>query len=123
MMDDGLIANKKEDEYIAKRSLAKKEREIDDIKEIGRSVQGRRFLWRLLMMSGLYTTAFNENDRVMCYKAGKRDIGNIILDNMQNADPTLFNKLQSEYYSELKSELVQAERYREEDQEKNNFII
>jgi hypothetical protein len=122
MTDDGLIEKNKEMEYIEKRTLAKKERELDDIKEIAKTVQGRRFLWRILVMAGLFTTAFDPNDRVMCYRSGKRDIGNIIYDSIQMADPSLFHKLQSEYYSEFKSELVQAEKLRAEDN-KNNFEL
>jgi len=123
MTEYGYADQNKEQEYLSKRELAKKEREIDDVKELANTVHGRRFLWRILMMAGLYNTAFDASDRVMCYRAGKRDIGNIILDNIQSAEPKLFAKLQSEYYSESKSELMQAEKFREEDKKNNEDLI
>lgn len=104
-------------QYLDKRAKDKIERNIEDIRDLAKTPQGRRFLWKILTLSGIHNTGFVENVNLMYYLAGKRDIGGVLLDEIKTADPNLFAKMQAEYYSEVKSEEAQAERYFKQDQE------
>jgi len=102
-------------EYMEKLAIKKKQRNVDDIKFIAKHPAGRRFLWRILFMSEFYNVGFLDNEKLMYYHAGKREVGKLILDDMQQADPALFAQLQAEYYSEVRSERNTSERLLEED--------
>ena len=41
--------------------------------------EGRNWLWDLMARCGIYETPFNENEMTMAYKAGKSDVGRMLL--------------------------------------------
>ena len=41
--------------------------------------EGRRWLWEFMGRCGIYETPFNENEMIMAYKAGKADVGRMLL--------------------------------------------
>ena len=121
MMDD-FTNDSKRITYLEKRALAKRERNIEDIKELVKTPAGRRFIWRIIVMSGIHNTGFIDNDKLIYFLAGKKEIGGTLIDDLQVADTQLFAKIQAEYYSELKSEEVMAKRFFEQDVKDGNEI-
>lgn len=119
-MSDGLKT--KRQCYLEKRLVAKQERNIEDIKELCKTPQGRRFIWRIIIMSGIYQVGFIENEKYMYYSEGKRELGKNVLNDLQASDQTMFAKMQSEHYSEEKSEAVMAEKFFKQDVEDGNEI-
>jgi hypothetical protein len=52
--------------------------ELADIKQLMDSVQGRRFVWRLLDRTGVFRTSFTGNSTTF-FNEGMRNIGLIVL--------------------------------------------
>jgi hypothetical protein len=50
--------------------------EVDDIKWLMGSPQGRRILWRLLDQAGVFRLSFNSNAMQMAFAEGNRNFGN-----------------------------------------------
>lgn len=97
------------EEYQSERALHKRKRELSDLKEIVRTPEGRRYIWKILANSGIGQTGYSNEPNQMYYNAGRRDVGNKLLEDLMMADPTAFATMQMEYYSEIKSEEAIAE--------------
>lgn len=60
--------------------------ELDDLRQVMNSKQGRRFMWRLLGKCGAMRQSFNTNGSIMSFNEGQRSIGiPLIADLMQHA--------------------------------------
>jgi len=116
------IEKNKREAYIERRNKDKRKRQYDDIKEIIKSPQGRRFIWRILKISDLYNNGFMENTNLMYYVSGKKVVGKEILDDVMFVEPNLFSRMQSEYYSELNSEKITENQYLKQDVAEGNAI-
>jgi len=83
----------------------KKERqkEIEDIRKILKTPEGRRFLWRIWSMAGMFREPFNPNSNNTGYNLGRMSIGRDILGDVNEADYTAFARIQQEYISALLS--------------------
>lgn len=88
---------------IAVDQKRERQREIDDIREILKKPEGRRFLWRLWSMAGLFREPFSQNSNQTGYNLGRMSLGRDILADVNEADFTAFSRLQQEYVSALKS--------------------
>lgn len=80
-------------------ALARQERnrEIEDLKWLLAHPQGRRFITRLLEITGVSRTSFNHSGSVMAFNEGRRDIGLFITAEMLEAAPEGYFKLLKEY--------------------------
>lgn len=69
-----------EDQRLAAEAQAEARRlEIEDIQWLMAGKQGRRLMWRLLAEAGVYRTSFNNSGSVTAFNEGKRQIGLILL--------------------------------------------
>jgi hypothetical protein len=79
------------------------QKEIDDVRKILKTPEGRRYLWRMLGECGIFFNSFTPNSNQTAFNEGGRNIGLIILSDINEADPSAFAKMQNEYVSALKS--------------------
>lgn len=79
--------NKAEQE--AKKRLAQ-EVEDEDLKWLMASKRGRRIVWRLLEVAGVFRISFNTNAMQMAFNEGNRNYGNKLLNSIHMLSPELY---------------------------------
>lgn len=67
--------------------------EIVDVKELLETPAGRRFIWRLLTLAGVYRSSFASDIAVMAKNEGRRELGLVLLTDVTIADPDAYTKL------------------------------
>ena len=87
----------KEEEQEQRIQAEKLEREIflNDVRHVLSSVQGRRFVWRILDMAGVYRSSFTGNSTTF-FNEGARNIGLRVLSDVMDAKPEAFLIMQQE---------------------------
>ena len=68
---------------------------INDVRHVLSSVQGRRFVWRILDMAGVYRSSFTGNSTTF-FNEGARNIGLRVLSDVMDAKPEAFLLMQQE---------------------------
>ncbi len=74
---------------------SKRDQELNDTAHVLSSVQGRRFLWRLLGVCHVFKTSFTGNSTTF-FNEGKRDIGLRVLGDINEASPDGYLKMMQE---------------------------
>lgn len=77
------------------KTQLKREQELEELKLVMSSPQGRAFLWRLLAKTGLYEEVFTGNSTTF-YKCGKQAIGLWLLGEITSSDKLAYIKMQQE---------------------------
>lgn len=77
----------------------KREQELLDIKLLMSTKEGRRICWRLLSITGVYRTSFTGNSETY-FREGQRNVGLIIINDIQEAAPDDFVTMLKEHRSE-----------------------
>ena len=85
---------KRNKEREQKLSLSRR-KEIDDIRHVLSSQQGRRFAWRLLTHCGVFRSIWS-NSAVIHYNAGMQDVGHFIQGEIIAADENAYLKMMKE---------------------------
>jgi hypothetical protein len=87
----------KEAEQEKRLEAEKLEREVflNDVRHVLSSVQGRRFVWRILDMAGVYRSSFTGNSTTF-FNEGARNIGLRVLSDVMDAKPEAFLLMQQE---------------------------
>lgn len=87
----------KEAEQEKRLETEKLEREVflNDVRHVLSSVQGRRFVWRILDMAGVYRSSFTGNSSTF-FNEGARNIGLRVLSDVMDAKPEAFLQMQQE---------------------------
>lgn len=92
----------KEDDIKRKR---RKQREVNDLRDILAIPQGRRYIWKLWGLTGVFRASYAPKDaNLTAFREGQRDIGLALLQDINEASPTALGQMRSEYLSELNSE-------------------
>lgn len=89
---DGREEKKKKRQEILQRE---REREIEDLKKILSLPEGRRYIWKLMSVAGVFKTSFTGNSTTF-FNEGKREIGLMVISEVMNADMGKFTQMQSE---------------------------
>ena len=76
--------NKKSEERIDRQN------EESDIKWLMSSKRGRRFIWRLLELAGVFRSSFNTNAMAMSFSEGNRNYGFQLLNQIHTLCPELY---------------------------------
>lgn len=97
----------------------KKERNLNDIRKILSTPEGRRFYWRLLSNAGCFLQSFTGEVNTTIFNEGRRSVGLNFLNDALEAKPSSYSQMQDEYQSELKME----EQIEKEEIEKQNAQI
>ena len=87
----------KKEEQEKRLENEKLEREIllNDVRHVLSSVRGRRFVWRILDMAGVYRSSFTGNSSTF-FNEGARNIVLRVLSDVMDAKPEAFLLMQQE---------------------------
>ena len=69
-----------------------REKELDDLKFILATEQGRRFVWRYLEITGVYKTSFTGSSETY-FLEGQRNIGLKLMADINDSDPEAYVKM------------------------------
>lgn len=61
--------------------------QVEDVKWLLAHKAGRRFVWRLLEQAGVYRTSFNNSGSVTAFNEGQRNIGLMLVAEIQELVP------------------------------------
>ena len=87
----------------------RRDREIDDLREVLKRPSGRRFAYKVLSECGVFKASFSQNSLTIAFNEGKRDIGLALLADLNEAEPMAYTQMLQEHYSELKSKKPKTE--------------
>lgn len=73
-----------------------RERELNDICALLSTREGRRFIWRYLGKCGVFTTSFHNSGSVTAYNEGGRNIGLMLLADVNDASPDAYLTMMKE---------------------------
>lgn len=90
--------NTAEEAQVSKRKTKaslRREKEVEQLKMLLASSDGRAVLWRVLSQAGVYRVSFDGTVHTY-FKEGKRAVGLWLLDEIFEADPAAFAIMQRE---------------------------
>ncbi len=70
-----------------KKEVLAREQELNDIRALMHDEWGRRVMWRLLEMAGVYRTSFDASNNRICFNEGRRDVGLHLIADVDEACP------------------------------------
>jgi len=70
-----LVGQERTSATTAEEERLQREKELNDLRWVMGSKQGRRFMWRLLSGAGLYRSSFSVEPAVMAFNEGYRNGG------------------------------------------------
>jgi hypothetical protein len=70
----------------------KREQELEDIRSVLATRQGRRFFWRTLIMCHVFETSFTGNSQTF-FNEGERNIGLKLFADLNESDPEAYLKM------------------------------
>ena len=74
----------------ARRDMDAQDRQLaSDYKKVLSTNEGVRVLWDILSMCSIYTECFSEKDGRTEYNLGRRSLGIMLMDKIENVDPDL----------------------------------
>lgn len=80
-----------------KKWQLKRETELEELKHILSTPGGRWLIWRILEKCGIYQTITNvSNPYDMAHRAGMRDLGIWVLNEILEADPNSYTNIRNE---------------------------
>lgn len=88
-------ASKKQVETADMKERSARERELNDMRVVLSTVEGRRWLWRLLGKCKTFESIYESSARIH-YNSGQQDIGFRIIQEIDVADPEMFFKMRNE---------------------------
>lgn len=92
------------------RDKRKRDRELNDIRKSGASVEVRRLLWRILEKARTHHISFTAGmPDLTAFNEGARNVGNWLWMEILEADPGLYAQMQREHKSEAKREEFEEE--------------
>ena len=97
------ILDPKRQEKDKKKQNSKRKKELSDWRKVLSLPEGRRIVWRLFGISGLYRDPMTGNSQTF-YNIGAQKIGRWIQDEIFEANNQMFAQIQSEAISAVKSQ-------------------
>lgn len=79
---------------IARQELLRKQ-ELEDLKAVMQTAQGRRLVWRLLSECHIFELSFTGNSETF-FREGKRSIGLVFFRDLHVTCPELYRQMESE---------------------------
>lgn len=70
--------------------------EIDDLKFVLSSIQGRRVFWKYLGVCGIFSISFNGDPNRMIFHEGERNVGLRLVKDINEADKEAYPKMMVE---------------------------
>jgi hypothetical protein len=87
-------------------------RELDDMRAVLRTVEGRRFVWRLMGWSGFLQNPSHQRGDMTHQNIGRGDAGRFLLSEILEADENAYMAMQTEARRESRSIMAEAEAIR-----------
>lgn len=81
--------------------LRARQRELNDLRIVMSTREGRRFLWRLMGHCQVFGSVMDEGGRIQ-YNSGRQDVGHFVMDEALEANPTSFLAMMKEANQEAK---------------------
>lgn len=88
-------ASKKQVDTAEIKERSARERELNEMRAVLSTPEGRRFLWRLLGRCKTFSSIYESSARIH-YNSGQQDIGFQLLQEIDAADPEMFFKMRNE---------------------------
>lgn len=107
-----MAEEKRKPENPQEKAKRLRNRDLNDIRVVLSTPEGRRFYWRLLSKAQVFIDGYVAGDRGYgtTRNTGMKFVGHWALDEMLEAKPSAFTQMQREHASELKrEELAQDE--------------
>lgn len=82
-----------------RRARLARERHLTDLKTVIETREGRRYVWSLVLDSGLFKDIWRQSAEIH-FLAGKQQMGLHILDDLRALDPTIFATMYLEAHEE-----------------------
>lgn len=98
------LVDTSEDDKLKDRAKRKRDRELSDIRFVLKSVEGRRFYWRLLAEGKLWQVDFNGDVNWLVFATGEKNFSAKFMKDILEAKPDAFLQMQQEYASEIERE-------------------
>lgn len=93
--EESVKTRKRKDEQV-------RDRELHDMRSVMDTVEGRRFVWRLLDRAGVFRTSFTGNSTTF-FNEGMRNMGLIVLADVQEACAHQYLVMMNEYKKDLET--------------------
>lgn len=89
------VADEEQVKHQVSRVKRIREREMSDIRYILQSIQGRRFMWRLMEFCKPFESIWESSARIH-YNSGKQDVGHFLMGEITEADDDKFLQMMRE---------------------------
>ncbi len=99
MSDPALMrnaSNPKEVKAAKQKEVRTRDVELDDVRHLMASEAGRRLAWRLLAKARVFETTFHPSGSQTAFNEGMRNLGLLLLSDINEACPDAFLSMQSE---------------------------
>lgn len=90
------IADKSQIKEQENRVRRKDERDLEDMRFILATTQGRRVIWRYLETCGVFKSSANNSGSWTYFYEGQRNIGLMLLADVENASPEAYLQMKKE---------------------------
>lgn len=100
---DPLVSNASSPKQVERAQSKQKDQarqQMDDIRTLLETAEGRRFLWRLLGHCRVFESVFEPNSR-MAYNSGMQDVGHFVLGEIMKARPEAYILMMQEHQEEV----------------------
>lgn len=94
-----LVKNAADEEQVRQAGTREKfgrERELNDLRAVMQTVEGRRLVWRLLQIGRIFTDRFDANSLQMARNEGGARTGLLLLADIDAACPELYDTMRRE---------------------------
>lgn len=98
-IDQVLVKNGSDEEQVKraeKKEAFKSNQNVDDMRFVLASAQGRRVLRKYLEACGVFRTSFSENVNQTLFLEGQRNVGLMLLNDINAADVMAYVKIMNE---------------------------
>lgn len=99
----------------SERQRRARERHLGDIRDVVKTVQGRRMYWKHLEEAGYFTLSFvpGQGDST-AFNEGQRKVGKTMFEDLWEADPQAFFQMKRENDSEVRTQQIEEQKLKQE---------
>lgn len=96
---EALVGNAADETQVSNAKKAEKrrrDRELDDVRAVLATREGRRLLWRVMTYCSAFDSVFHENQLRMAHGSGRQDVGHFVMAEINAAKPDAFLTMMQE---------------------------
>ena len=105
-------ADRKQVRNASRKEKDLRERELDDLRAVLKSVEGRRLLWRLMGWSGFLANPSHQRGDMTHQNIGRADVGRFVLSEIMDANQEAYLVMQREAWEADRHQKIEAEALR-----------